>query len=67
MHKAVLRQEHLVWNELEKNGFGANLQYFNPEVDKYVDERWGIPKEWKMDAQLVFGAVDKTVSFTRPI
>lgn len=64
-HKAVLRQEYLVWDELEKKGFGVNLQHFNPGVDKFIDERWGVPKEWRLSAQLLFGGVERTVSYTR--
>ncbi|CAK7241397.1 MAG: type II nitroreductase [Sporothrix thermara] len=45
-----------VWTALEAEGLGANLQHYNPLVDKKVAETWKIPSTWKLNAQLVFGA-----------
>jgi predicted oxidoreductase (fatty acid repression mutant protein) len=35
---------------------GDNLQHYNPLIDNAVAEIWGIPKEWKHIAQMVFGS-----------
>jgi predicted oxidoreductase (fatty acid repression mutant protein) len=49
MHEIVL------WTALEAEGFGANLQHYNPIIDSKVAAQWGIPEDWQLDAQLVFG------------
>ncbi|KAI9714608.1 MAG: hypothetical protein M1828_001145 [Chrysothrix sp. TS-e1954] len=42
-----------LWSALEAEGLGANLQHYTwlPQIS----EAWGVKKEWKMRAQLVFG------------
>jgi predicted oxidoreductase (fatty acid repression mutant protein) len=49
MHQFVL------WAALEAEGFGANLQHYNPVVDRKVQEHWNVPLDWSLKAQLVFG------------
>jgi uncharacterized protein len=49
MHALVL------WTALEAEGLGANLQHYNPLIDDGVVKKWGVPTEWKLTAQLVFG------------
>jgi predicted oxidoreductase (fatty acid repression mutant protein) len=49
MHQFVL------WAALEAEGFGANLQHYNPVVDAKAQEQWDIPATWNLKAQLVFG------------
>ncbi|KAK7749474.1 type II nitroreductase [Cytospora paraplurivora] len=44
-----------VWNALEAEGLGANLQHYNPLIDAKVVDQWKIPQSWKLSAQLVFG------------
>jgi len=44
-----------VWTALEAEGLGANLQHYNPLIDKYVQETYKIDPEWELNAQLVFG------------
>ncbi|KAF2703832.1 Nitroreductase [Pleomassaria siparia CBS 279.74] len=44
-----------LWVALEAEGFGANLQHYNPIVDQKVQAEWKVPAEWKLRAQLVFG------------
>lgn len=54
MHQLV------VWTALEAfEGVGANLQHYHykPEVEKQAKKTWGLPIEWEMKAQLVFGGV----------
>jgi predicted oxidoreductase (fatty acid repression mutant protein) len=45
----------VLWTALETEGFGANLQHYNPVVDAKIQEAWDVPKEWSLKAQLVFG------------
>lgn len=47
--------QYALWVALEAEGFGANLQHYNPLVDPKAAERWNIPVAWKLRAQLVFG------------
>jgi predicted oxidoreductase (fatty acid repression mutant protein) len=36
-------------------GFGANLQHFNPYLDAKIAAEWKVPPLWALKAQLVFG------------
>lgn len=47
--------QYLAWSALAADNIGANLQHYNPLIDSKVQEAWGIPASWKLDAQLVFG------------
>ncbi|KAI0884392.1 Nitroreductase [Annulohypoxylon maeteangense] len=47
--------QYVVWTALTAEGVGANLQHYNPLVDAKVASEWGIPDNWKLNAQLVFG------------
>lgn len=47
--------QFILWAGLEAEGFGANLQHYNPVVDRKVQEHWKIPLDWSLKAQLVFG------------
>ena len=54
-----------IWTALEAEGLGCNLQHYSPLIDAKVAERWDVPKDWVLNAQLVFGtpaapAGDKT-------
>lgn len=44
-----------IWTALEAEGLGANLQHYNPLIDAKVAEKWGVPQDWELNAQLVFG------------
>ncbi|KAJ2904044.1 nitroreductase family protein [Zalerion maritima] len=48
--------QFVVWTALEAEGLGANLQHYNPLVDEKVAAEWKTPANWKLNAQLVFGA-----------
>ncbi|KAJ6262655.1 hypothetical protein Dda_3467 [Drechslerella dactyloides] len=54
-HTSAIHQFTL-WTALEAEGFGANLQHYNPLIDDKVKEEWGIDKSYRLVAQLVFGA-----------
>jgi uncharacterized protein len=44
-----------LWTALEAEGLGANLQHYNPVIDDKVAAQWNVPKDWELNAQLVFG------------
>jgi predicted oxidoreductase (fatty acid repression mutant protein) len=49
MHQIV------IWTALEMEGFGANLQHYNPIIDDKVKSEWSLPDSWKLIAQMPFG------------
>lgn len=44
-----------VWNSLEIEGLGANLQHYNPLIDEAVKKEWKLPDAWRLRAQMPFG------------
>jgi predicted oxidoreductase (fatty acid repression mutant protein) len=53
-HTSAMHQ-FVLWTALEAEGFGANLQHYNPVVDAGVQREWNVPETWSLKAQLVFG------------
>ena len=47
-----------VWTALAELGLGANLQHYNPLIDKAVAKEWNLPESWKLRGQLVFGSIE---------
>ena len=47
--------QFIVWAALEAEGLGCSLQHYAPLVDEAVQKNWGVPKEWKLIAQMPFG------------
>lgn len=47
--------QYFLWTALEQEGFGANLQHYNPLIDEKVASTWGVDLKWSLKAQLVFG------------
>ncbi|WP_407407735.1 nitroreductase family protein [Peribacillus sp.] len=47
--------QFVVWTALEGEGFGANLQHYNPLIDEEVTKTWDLPRKWKLIAQMPFG------------
>ena len=47
--------QYTIWTALEAEGLGANLQHYNPLIDAKVAAEWNVPKNWELNAQLVFG------------
>lgn len=45
-----------VWVALEAEGFGANLQHYNPLIDATVAEAFRVPDTWVLKSQMVFGS-----------
>ena len=56
-HSTAMAQ-FATWTALHTEGLGASLQHYNPIVDAQVHAEWGIPKNWKLRAQLVFGSIE---------
>jgi len=48
--------QYEVWMLLEDAGLGASLQHYNPLIDKSVKSKWDIPEQWKLIAEMPFGA-----------
>ena len=49
--------QYMVWTALAEAGVGASLQHYNPLIDDAVRQRWQIPKNWELLAQMPFGSV----------
>jgi len=47
--------QYLVWTGLAAEGLGASLQHYNPLVDDWVRERFGLPSSWRLTAEMPFG------------
>jgi uncharacterized protein len=47
--------QYVLWTALEKEGFGANLQHYNPLIDQKIASTWNVPENWSLKSQLVFG------------
>lgn len=47
--------QYSIWISLEKAGFGASLQHYNPLIDEKVKSTWDIPASWSLLAEMVFG------------
>ena len=56
-HSTAIAQ-FATWTALSEAGIGASLQHYNPIVDEEVAEVFGIPADWKLRAQLVFGSIE---------
>ncbi|KAL2007691.1 hypothetical protein VTN00DRAFT_7673 [Thermoascus crustaceus] len=54
-HSNAMHQYYL-WTGLESLGFGATLQHYNPIIDAPVASAYNVPSDWRLIAQLVFGA-----------
>jgi len=48
--------QYVIWTALESEGLGASLQHYNPIIDDAVKKEWDIPSNWKLIAQMPFGA-----------
>ncbi len=53
-HSNAMHQ-FVIWSALEAEGLGASLQHYSPLVDEAVREKWHVPAEWQMVAQMPFG------------
>lgn len=51
--------QYAVWTSLAAVNVGANLQHYSPLVDAPVQQKWNVPQNWKMCAQMVFGGISQ--------
>ena len=51
--------QYEIWTALASINVGANLQHYNPIVDKEVEEEWNIDEHWELNAQMVFGSIEQ--------
>lgn len=54
-HHSSGMHQFVVWTALEKEGFGASLQHYNPLIDEEVKKTWSLPDSWQLIAQMPFG------------
>lgn len=47
--------QFVIWNMLENEGLGANLQHYNPLIDNEIKTAFNISKNWRLIAQMPFG------------
>ncbi|KAL8710549.1 MAG: hypothetical protein Q9225_007279 [Loekoesia sp. 1 TL-2023] len=47
--------QYTVWTALEAEGFGVNLQHYNPLIDVRLETEFNVPPTWNLKAQMVFG------------
>lgn len=45
-----------VWTALAETGIGASLQHYSPIADDTLATAFGVPKGWKLIAQMPFGS-----------
>ena len=57
-HQASGMLQYAVWLSFEDKGLGASLQHYNPVIDPEVRERWNLPEDWKLLAQMPFGSIE---------
>ena len=58
-HQTNAMHQYIIWTALASIDVGANLQHYNPIIDKKVAEEWNIDEHGEMNAQLVFGAIEQ--------
>lgn len=51
--------QYVIWTALASLDIGANLQHYNPIIDKKVSDTWNIDEHWELNAQMVFGAIEQ--------
>lgn len=51
--------QYAVWLSLTDLGLGANLQHYNPLIDKALQEAFHVPDTWRLIAQMNFGSIEK--------
>ena len=58
-HQTNAMHQYIIWTALASIDVGANLQHYNPIIDDKVAETWNIDKDWTLNAQMVFGAIEQ--------
>lgn len=55
MHQSNGMHQYYLWVALAEQGFGVNVQHYNPLIDDEVRKEWSVGGNWKLRAQMVFG------------
>ncbi|WP_029655443.1 nitroreductase family protein [Marinobacter daepoensis] len=58
--QASAMAQFAVWVALTEEGLGASLQHYNPLIDNAIAQRWKLPDQWVLRAQMPFGGIDHT-------
>ena len=58
-HQTSAMHQYVIWTALASIDIGANLQHYNPVIDDKVAKAWNIDKDWTLNAQMVFGAIEQ--------
>tara|TARA_R110002051_G_scaffold15445_4_gene48193 strand:+ start:315 stop:923 length:609 start_codon:yes stop_codon:yes gene_type:complete len=58
-HQTSAMHQYVIWTALASIDIGANLQHYNPVIDDKVAKAWNIDKDWALNAQMVFGAIEQ--------
>lgn len=48
-----------LWTAFAEKNIGASLQHYNPVIDDMIYEKYDVPKNYKLTAQLVFGKIEQ--------
>ena len=48
---------YAIWLALAEQNIGMSVQHYNPLVDAQVAEKYDLPTNWKMRAQIPFGSI----------
>ena len=51
--------QYAVWMGLAENQLGANLQHYNPLIDQQVAVAFNVPRNWRLESEMVIGSVEK--------
>lgn len=49
-----------IWTALADLGIGANLQHYNPIIDKKIKEIFNLPENYLLIAQMPFGSIEES-------
>ncbi|MGM8870428.1 nitroreductase family protein [Psychrobacter sp. 2Y5] len=58
-HQTSAMHQYEIWTALASLDIGANLQHYNPVIDKEVGSTWNLNDDWELNAQLVFGSIEQ--------
>jgi len=59
-HQTSAMHQYEIWTALASLDIGANLQHYNPVIDKEVGSTWNLNDDWELNAQLVFGSIEQS-------
>lgn len=51
--------QFMIWTAFSQKNIGASLQHYNPLIDDVVKQKFEIPSDWRLIAQMPFGGIVK--------